>query len=96
MSDTKPMIATGKRRNSIRFPAQVETVALWSRTTAGVIDESFSGIALVVDAKVEVCVGQEVSVEYDGAAMPAVVCRVDEHVDGGHVVGLAWKAPPKK
>ena len=90
MSERQSVVATDERRQSVRFPAQVETVALCFSTAAQVINESHKGIALVVDSKTKVHVGQEVSIQYDGAPMPAIVRRVDERIDGDFVVGLDW------
>ncbi len=87
-------IATGERRQSIRFPAQVETVQLCFCATAHVIDESWGGIGVVVDAKTKVRVGQQLSIEYNGAAMPAIVRKIDERIDGSSFVGLEWKSFP--
>ncbi len=85
--------AAGNRRQSTRFPAQVESVDLCCRASADVVDESHNGIAVVVDEEFTVSVGQEVSIEYEGAPMDAVVRRVSEPEDGECFIGLEWKTP---
>lgn len=78
-------------RRSVRFPAQVETVAIIARLKARVVDESQSGLALAVVGPLALSVGQVVEIDYDGSLMKAIVRRIAEQVDGSHVVGMQWK-----
>jgi hypothetical protein len=78
-------------RRNIRFPAQVDTVEIISRTPARVVDESLSGIALVLDQSLAAVIGDEVNIDYGGGAMPAIIRRVNEQDDGSWLIGLQWK-----
>lgn len=78
-------------RRNMRFPAQVETAGILSRTTARVLDESLSGISLEIDGPTSLTVGDQVDIEYSGAAMPAIVRRITEQDDGSSLIGFQWK-----
>ncbi len=78
-------------RRNMRFPALVETVRINSTTDGRVLDESFSGTALTVEGPVDVIVGEQVDIEYNGADMPAFVRRISEQADGSWVIGCQWK-----
>lgn len=78
-------------RRNMRFPAQVETAEILSKTTARVLDESLSGISLEVDGPISLTIGDQVDIEYSGAAMPAIVRRVSEQDDGSMLIGFQWK-----
>jgi hypothetical protein len=78
-------------RRNMRFPAQVETAEILSKTTARVLDESLSGISLEVDGPVSLTIGDQVDIDYSGAAMPAIVRRLSKQDDGATLIGFQWK-----
>jgi sRNA-binding protein len=92
--DRKPTTIILDRRESTPASASDEPVVL--RTPQGreiiakVTKESFSGIAVAVDAT-EFLVGDAIEVDYGGATMPAVVLHVDESADGVQLIGLRWQ-----
>ncbi len=79
------------KRPAMRFPAQVERAEIIARTTGRVVDESQSGIAIAVIGPLALTIGQVVEIDYDGAAMKAIVRRTEQHADGSWVVGFQWQ-----
>lgn len=79
------------KRPAIRFPAQIDSAEIVARAKGRVLDESQSGIAIVVDAHFRLVVGQQVEIDYAGAAMKAIVRRVEEHADASRTIGFQWQ-----
>jgi hypothetical protein len=81
-----------QRRRAMRFPAQVASVRVLGICDAALIlNESHTGIAIVVDNATPFVLDQCVSVDYEGAPLPAVVRRIAPQENGAHLIGLEWR-----
>lgn len=76
----------------MRFPAQVEHVRVVGICDAArVVNESHSGIAILVADAAPFVDGATVDIDYNGAPMPAVVRRIQPRDGGDWLVGLEWQ-----
>jgi hypothetical protein len=79
------------KRPALRFPAQIATAEIITRAAGRVVDESQSGIAITVEAQLPLIIGQVVEIDYGGAAMKAIVRRVEDCPNGARTVGCQWQ-----
>lgn len=63
---------------------------------AEVVDESFGGVGLDVDAATEFTVGQDVLLMYLGAPVSGRVCYVADQSTGKRRVGVQWNCRPEQ
>ena len=78
-------------RRHRRFLDDVQEVEVNLTFNAKVVDESRSGIAISMKENLCLEIGQEISLIYSGAPMPAVVKNLQQDPDGNWQIGLEWK-----
>ena len=83
-------------RKAPRFLAEVREIVMRNgpllSQPAEVVDESFTGIGILVDEVSQLRPGRELDVDYKGAPMRATVRHISpERRDGRYQVGLEWK-----
>ena len=91
-----------ERRRAMRFPSDVQesSITIWlssEQKIAGIlVNESRSGISVVVTDDSRLRDDQEVYVNYYGAPMPAVIRHLQRDDDGTCRVGIEWKEFTRK
>lgn len=84
------------QRRNLRFPADgdappVRLCGIQGEAVGTLANESFSGIAALIEQSPSIAVGNEVDVEYFGQPMKATVRRIVPQEEGWWLVGLEWK-----
>jgi hypothetical protein len=86
-------IAPDERRTVSRLPPNVRSVELRTVQKAEVVDESSTGIGLVVTSQQSLQVGQTVEVVYADFPIRSEVRYIEVTDDGRFRVGLCWVDP---
>ncbi len=91
-----------ERRRAMRFPSDVQesSITIWlssEQKIAGIlVNESRSGISVIVTDGIRLRDDQEVYVDYYGAPMPAIIRHLRWDDDGTCRVGIEWKEFTRK
>jgi hypothetical protein len=83
-----------ERRQWPRAPSKLSRLIVWTDSTvyqeAEVLDESLTGISLLVSNGGDFHRDQQVRLAYGSQEAPAMVKHVDRRPDGRYHVGLEW------
>ena len=83
------------QRRNLRFPADgdappVRISGIQGEALGTLTNESFSGIAALIEESATIAVGNDVEVEYFGQPMKATVRRIVPQDEGLWLIGLEW------